>query len=102
MSLVSGDGTIKKYTTSGTLVDAALVTSLNQPRGLVCDGQEHLFVANAVSGTVGAYTTAGGVINAALISGLSFPTTLALDGNGISSWPILIAARLANTPRLAM
>jgi hypothetical protein len=50
-------GTIGEYTTSGTLVNAALITGLDNPSGIALSGSD-LFVANANgSGTIGEYTT---------------------------------------------
>jgi hypothetical protein len=76
------NGTIRKYTTSGTLVNASLITGLYGPWGIAISGND-LFVANGggESSTIGEYTTSGATLNASLVSGLDNPTGLATDGN---------------------
>jgi hypothetical protein len=67
---------------SGTTVNDALVSGLNDPRSLIYDGNGNLYVANFGNGKIGKYTTSGETVNASLISGLNNPAALALDGNG--------------------
>jgi hypothetical protein len=62
-------GTIAEYTTSGTLVNASLITGLSNPSDVAVSGSD-LFVAEETSGTVGEYTTSGDVVNASLVTGL--------------------------------
>jgi len=81
---ISGDS-IGEYTTSGTTVNASLVTGLNQsPSYLAISGSE-LFIANAGNGTIGEYTlgsTPGTIASSkpALISGLVGPQAIAASG----------------------
>jgi len=76
------DGTIQKYTTSGTVVNASLVTGLSEPAALVVSGS-NLFSANAATGTIGEYTTSGAAVNAALVTGLHLPFGLAISGQNL-------------------
>jgi hypothetical protein len=78
-------GTIGKYTTTGSTLNASLVTGLRYPLALALDQNGHLFVGNcgtnnnayyAGRGTVGEYTTAGEAVNASLIAGLTQPMAL--------------------------
>lgn len=75
---------IGEYTLTGGVINASLVTGLNNPNGLalaVSDGD--LFVANGASGTVGEYTTSGATVNSSLITGLSTPTGVAVSGGDV-------------------
>jgi len=63
-------------------VNAALISGLNDPRGIVVDGS-NLFVTNHDGGTIGEYTTSGATLNAALISVLNVPSGLALYGSDL-------------------
>ena len=63
-------GTVGEYTTSGAVINAALITGLNYPTGLALDGNGDLFVVSKNDGLIGEYTTSGAVINASLITGL--------------------------------
>ena len=75
-------GTIGKYTTSGAVINAALISGLSQPEGIAVDGNGYLYVADTDAGRVGKYTISGAVVNPSLISGLNGPWALALDGKG--------------------
>jgi hypothetical protein len=62
-----GANTVGEYTTSGTTVNAALISGLDRPTGLATDGT-NLFVANksngaAGTGTIGKYATSGATVN---------------------------------------
>jgi hypothetical protein len=74
--------TIGKYdAVTGAVINAALITGLNQPRGFTISG-DSLFVANSGNGTIGKYTTSGALINASLVTGLDNPFDVAeLDGS---------------------
>jgi len=78
-------GTIGEYTTSGTAINASLVTGLNEsPSDLAISGSE-LFIANAGNNTIGEYTlgsTPGTIASSkpALISGLVGPQAIAATG----------------------
>ena len=75
--------TIGEYTTSGTTVNASLVTGLSFPQGIAVSGGD-LFVENFVGGTVGEYNaTTGAVINAALVTGLINPYGIAVSGGDL-------------------
>jgi hypothetical protein len=66
----NGNGTIAEYTSSGQLLNSALISGLNNPVGLAIDGEGDLFVGCG-NGTVGEFTTSGQTVNTNLISGLS-------------------------------
>src|SRR5262249_31348198 len=68
------------YTTSGAVVNTALITGLNEPSGIAISGDK-LFVANLGTGVIGEYTTSGAPVNVALISGFSGPEDLAVSGD---------------------
>ena len=75
-------GTIGEYTTSGAVVNASLVSGLNDPNGLAVSGS-NLFVANSGNGTIGEYTTSGATVNASLVSGLNDPSGIAVSGSDL-------------------
>jgi hypothetical protein len=72
----SQTNTIGEYTTSGTTVNASLVSGLNFPAGIAVSGSD-LFVTNHGGGSIGEYTTSGATVNASLVSGLDFPIGIA-------------------------
>jgi hypothetical protein len=72
--------TVGEYTSSGSVINAALISGLNVPAGFAVSGN-NIFVANDGDGTIGEYTTSGVTINASLISGLASPNCLAVYGN---------------------
>ncbi len=72
---------IGEYSTSGTVVNAALVSALDGPSSIAISGSD-LFVANQNSGTIGEYTTSGATVNAALIS-VPDPLYLSVHGSDL-------------------
>ena len=82
-------GPIGEYTTSGTPINASLITGLDGPSGLVISGTL-LFVSCTTSGTIDEYTTSGATVNASLISGLDTPRGISIDGSGASD--LLVAS----------
>jgi len=78
--LNDGNNSLAEYTTSGTLLNADLITGLNGPFTVVASGAD-LFITNFNTGTVGEYTTAGATVNANFISGLNSPEALWLSGS---------------------
>jgi sugar lactone lactonase YvrE len=77
----SGNGTIAQYTTSGALVNGALVSGLGYPVDLVYDGAGHLFLADQQRG-VQEYTTSGELVADDLTPGFYGSCSIALDGRG--------------------
>src|SRR5580693_6407606 len=73
-------GTIGEYTTSGTTINADLVSGTFNPVGMVFSGND-LFVESWQR--VGEYTTSGETVNASLFSGLDEPQGLAISGNDL-------------------
>jgi hypothetical protein len=77
--------TIGEYSMSGGTINAALVTGLNSPSGIVVSGGK-LYVANfaqgnAGAGSIGEYdATTGAAINPSLITGLNGPINVAVAG----------------------
>ncbi len=71
-------GTIGQYTTSGSIVNASLI-SVQGPTQVVVSGSR-LFVLDN-TGTIGEYTLSGDVVNASLISGLSAYNFAVLGSN---------------------
>ena len=63
---------IGEYTTSGSTVNASLITGFDASQGIAISGN-NLFVSNTGDGTVGEYTTSGATVNTSLISGLGTP-----------------------------
>jgi hypothetical protein len=79
------NGRVGKYTTSGGLVNASLISGLTYPGGVALDGRGGLFVSSI--DRVGAYTLSGVPVNGSLISGgYNSGVGLALDGNGDLLW----------------
>ena len=72
---------IGKYTTSGAVVNASLISGLALPLDIAVSRSD-LFVANYDSGTIGEYTTSGATVNASLISGVR-PTGIAVSGSDL-------------------
>jgi probable HAF family extracellular repeat protein len=77
----SGNGTIAQFTTSGAVVNTALVSGLGYPVDLVYDGAGHLFLADQQRG-VREYTTSGELVAANLTPGFYGSCSIALDGRG--------------------
>jgi hypothetical protein len=63
-------------------MNAALISGLNDPRGILVDGS-NLFVTNHNGGTLGEYTTSGATIHATLISGFNVPSGIAEEGSNL-------------------
>src|SRR5215471_6375164 len=79
----TNNGTIGEYTTSGQLVNPALISGLVAPQSIAISGSQ-VFVANqGGAGTVSEYTTSGATVNPALISGLVVPTSIAVSGSDL-------------------
>jgi hypothetical protein len=85
-------GTISEYTTSGAVVNTALVSGLSAPGGIAVEGNNIFVVEQGATGFVGEYTTSGAAVNASLISNLSAPW-------GISVWgtELFITSPAGNT-----
>jgi len=77
-----GSDEIGEYTTSGTTVNASLITGLNDTFSIAVSGS-NLFVSNSVSGTIGEYTTSGATVNASLITGLNDPAGIVVAGSNL-------------------
>ena len=75
-------GTVGKYTTSGTVINASLITGLAGLTGIAvsADGAS-LFVTSQNTDVISQYTSTGTLVNASLISGLSAPQNLAVVGS---------------------
>jgi hypothetical protein len=71
-------GSIAEYTTSGQLVNPALVSGLAGPVGIAIYGSD-LFEMNSVSATIGEYTTTGVAVNPSLVTGVYDGTWLAVE-----------------------
>jgi DNA-binding beta-propeller fold protein YncE len=73
------NGTIGVYNaTSGTAVNASLVSGLAGPDGIAVSGS-NVYVANYYGGTIGVYNaTSGAAVNASLVSGLVRPNGIAV------------------------
>jgi hypothetical protein len=83
------NNTIGAYTISGATLNAALISGLGDPNGIVVSGSD-LFVTNfggcfggTCVGTVGEYSTSGATVNAALISGLGGPNGIVVSGSDL-------------------
>ncbi len=85
-------GTISEYTTSGAVVNTALVSGLNAPGGIAVEGNNIFVVEQGATGFVGEYSTTGATVNASLISNLIAPW-------GISVWgtQLFITSPAGNT-----
>jgi hypothetical protein len=88
-----GAGTVGEYTTSGTPINANLITGLNNPEAIVISGSQ-LFVSSFGlsngfgGGEVGEYTigsTPGTIASSspALVTGLFEPNALAISGSNL-------------------
>lgn len=75
-------GTVGEYTTSGTPVNASLITGLGSATSIAASGG-YLFITNSWAGTIAKYTTSGALVNAALVSGLDTPWAIAVSGSDL-------------------
>ena len=73
------NGQVGEWTTSGSSVNASLITGLSQPDG-IAESDGYLYVANQQANTVGKYTMSGQAVDASFITGLSAPTQLVASG----------------------
>jgi hypothetical protein len=81
-SPTNGPSSICEYTTSGTLLNPALISSAANARSIALDGMGHIFVAYS-GGFISEYSTSGETINASLITGVDdLIEGLACDGDG--------------------
>jgi sugar lactone lactonase YvrE len=78
-----GHGLIAKYSISSNTLNTSFITGLDQPEGIVLDGNGHIFVANYANANsyVGEYTTLGETVNRRLISSHGIGG-ITLDENG--------------------
>jgi len=97
-----GSNTIGEYTTSGGVVNAALISGLHQPSGIAVSGS-NLYVTNehasSITGEppgIGKYTTSGAVVNTSLVTDLNWPFAIA------ASEPYLFVTRLYNPAHSAV
>ena len=74
--------TISEYSTSGTLLNASLISGVNDPLDIAINGG-NLYIASRGSGTVGEYTESGTAVNASLISGLNEPVGVDIVGGDL-------------------
>ena len=83
------NGFVGEYSTSGTPINASLITGLPYTSGLAISGN-NLFEVNYYGGTVGEYTTLGATVNADLISGLNSPWSIAVEATPEpSTWALM-------------
>ena len=76
-------GTVAEYTTSGALVNSALIGPLSDIGAVAVSGSD-LFVSSYTNvGTIGEYTTSGETVDASLITGLSGSGGFALSGDDL-------------------
>ena len=62
--------TIGEYTTSGSTVNASLISGLNSVGSIALSGSD-LFVVNENADTISEYTTSGALVNPSLITGVN-------------------------------
>ncbi|MEO6846304.1 MAG: PEP-CTERM sorting domain-containing protein [Chthoniobacterales bacterium] len=78
-------GTVGTYTSTGTPINASLITGVTNPWGIAVDAAGNIYVGSDVSGSggsVGKYDIATHQFNASFITGLNRPLYLTLDGQG--------------------
>jgi hypothetical protein len=83
----SAAGTVGAYTTTGQVINPALITGLVSPYAVAVSGS-NLFVSSfgngiGTTGRISEYTTSGAVANANLITGLSEPTGVTVSGTDL-------------------
>ncbi|HTU24583.1 MAG TPA: hypothetical protein VMF30_04250, partial [Pirellulales bacterium] len=77
---------VGEYTTSGTVVNATLISGLDDPEGIAVSGGDLFITCNnssLLAGSIAEYTTSGALVNAALVTGLASPRGIAISGNDI-------------------
>lgn len=77
----SNTGTIGAYTNSGAVINASLITGLNDPLSVAASGG-FLYVTT-LDGKIGKYTISGATVNASLVTGLNQPSDIEVSGNRI-------------------
>jgi len=77
-----GSGTVGEYTTSGAVVNPALITGLTTPWGIAVSG-DRLFLTVRNPDRVGEWTTSGVPVNDSLITGLAGPRGIAVFGTNL-------------------
>jgi sugar lactone lactonase YvrE len=78
----AGTGTVGAYSTSGSVINASLISGLTGPLGIAVSGTT-IYVTQE-NGTVGAYNVDGTAINASLITGITgTPYGIAVSGNDL-------------------
>ena len=84
-----GTNTIGKYSNSGGVVNASLISGLHQPQGIAVSGSnlfvtnEHASPSTGEPGGVGEYTTSGGVVNTSLVTNRNWPVGIAVSGSNL-------------------
>jgi len=74
----AGHGTVGEYTTTGAVVNAAIITGLTHPIFMAASGND-LFITDYDDGIVSEYTTSGVKVNAALVTGGAEGITISGD-----------------------
>jgi len=75
----AGASTVGEYTTSGTTVNASLISGLDGPGAIAVSGSNLLvasFSLTVPNWVVGEYSTSGATLDATLVSGLPYPTQI--------------------------
>ncbi|MEI6235746.1 MAG: Ig-like domain repeat protein [Planctomycetota bacterium] len=79
---ISG-GVVKKYNSSGTLLNGSLATtSTNDARGVVVDGSGNVYVTDGLAGRVSKFDSTGTAINLNFITGMGVAQGIAMDSGG--------------------
>jgi len=82
----NGSSEVAKYTTTGSLVNASLITGLNSPTDIKLDGRGNLFVAlegGLTPGGVSMFTTGGVPVNTSLVTNLLGVNCVAFSGTNL-------------------
>jgi len=77
----AGANTVKKYSTSGTLILSLPTTNLSAPSGVTVDGAGNIYTLNFTAGNITKYNSAG-TFQSTLITGFSGPYAITTDGAG--------------------
>lgn len=78
-----GGSGVAEYSTSGTPVNATLISGLTGTMGGLAISGGDIFLANYTAGTIGEYDLNGNPINASLITGLDHPVAIAISSDDI-------------------